>query len=103
MSAAGYAVPAAQQMRFARKTPSKQAGLMPAKVVLKPTLLKDHNLARVKPGWTPSYLVAFRMIILLRFFAAMYSSISDCDEGAVPARRARRPRPDPPPDRKSVV
>lgn len=78
---AGLNVPAAQQMRFARKTPSKQAGIMPAKVVLAPTLLKDHNLARVKPGWTPSYLVAFRMIILLRFFAAMYSSISDCDEG----------------------
>ncbi|KAK4699679.1 hypothetical protein P7C70_g6582, partial [Phenoliferia sp. Uapishka_3] len=79
MQSAGVNVPRAQQMRFARKTPNKQAGIMPVKFV-SIALLKDHNLSRVKPGWTPSYLVAFRMIILLRFFAAMYTSISDCDE-----------------------
>lgn len=83
MQSQGVNVPQAQQMRFAKAKPS-QAGILPKKVVYA-GILRDHNLRLVKPGWSPSYLVAFRMIILLRFFAAMYSSISDCDEGQSPS------------------
>lgn len=68
-------VPAAQQLRFAKKTPIKQ----PIKVIT-PKLLKDHN-TRLQTPWTPSFSTAFRLIIIVRFFAGMYTAISDCDEG----------------------
>lgn len=74
----GVAIPASQQLRFA-KAKSTNASVMPKKKV--EGALKDHNLRLAKPLWTPSFSVAFRLIIILRFFAAMYSSISDCDEG----------------------
>jgi alpha-1,2-mannosyltransferase len=32
--------------------------------------------------WNPGYSVAVRILLLVRFCAAMYSNISDCDEGA---------------------
>lgn len=70
-------VPAAQQMRFASATPRKST----AKPVLADTLLKDHFRRLALPGWSPSLLVAFRILILARFCGAMYTSIADCDEG----------------------
>lgn len=34
-----------------------------------------------RPPWMPSLSLAFRIFIFLRFTAAMYTGISDCDEG----------------------
>lgn len=34
-----------------------------------------------KAPWMPGFSLAFRMLLLLRFSAAMYSNIQDCDEG----------------------
>ncbi|KAM0753298.1 glycosyltransferase family 22 protein [Meredithblackwellia eburnea MCA 4105] len=89
MQPAGVNVPSSQQMRFAKaaQTPeqakkqleNRQKGIE-EKRKLDLALLKDHNLKLVKPGWSPSFLVVFRLIILVRFFAGMYSNISDCDE-----------------------
>lgn len=86
----GVAVPQAQQMRF-RKAPTGPV-LRKTKVVnpADQGLLKDHNLRLVLPGWSPSLLVAFRMIILIRFFSGMYTGIADCDEGALRLSLARR-------------
>ena len=71
-------VPQAQQLRFARKAPAKKA------VPVKPVdhLIKDqHKRASARQPWIPSFSQAFRLIILVRFFAAMYTSLADCDEG----------------------
>lgn len=73
-------VPQAQQMRFAPKGPVVKK--TKPKVVPPQTLLVDHLRRLALPGWSPSLLVAFRIIILVRFFAGMYTGISDCDEGA---------------------
>ena len=35
--------------------------------------------------WAPGFSVAFRMLILIRTCAAMYSNIQDCDEGGTEA------------------
>lgn len=72
----GVTVPRDQQIHFKRKTPAK-----PAKAVKlpEPTLLREYSRFML-PGWTPTFLTAFRIIILVRFFAAMYSGIQDCDE-----------------------
>ena len=73
-------VPAAQQLRFARKAPAKKVA--PKKPV--DNLIKDqHKRASNRQPWIPTFSSAFRLIILVRFFAAMYTSISDCDEGAI--------------------
>lgn len=77
-------VPEAQQMRFAKGPIVKKT--VP-KALLPTTLLVDHNLRLALPGWAPSLLVAFRLIILVRFFAGMYGVISDCDEGAFSSGR----------------
>lgn len=82
----GVAIPSSQQLRFAKAKPAT-ASVMPKKKV--EGLLKDHNLRMAKKPWTPSFKTAFRLIILLRFFAAMYSSISDCDEGKLVLEMAR--------------
>jgi len=47
--------------------------------VVKDTLIAEH-VNRNRPPWTPKLSVAFRILVLVRFCAAMYSSISDCDE-----------------------
>jgi len=72
----GVTVPRDQQIHFKRKTPAK-----PKKPVTLPgpTLLREYSRLML-PGWAPSALTAFRILILVRFFAAMYSTISDCDE-----------------------
>ncbi|KAI5477022.1 alpha-1,2-mannosyltransferase, glycosyltransferase family 22 protein [Pseudohyphozyma bogoriensis] len=73
---AGVNVPAGQQLRFRKAATA--AAKPPAKK--QPSLIRDPNVRVARPGWTPSFTTAFRMIILVRFFAGMYSSISDCDE-----------------------
>ena len=35
-----------------------------------------------QPPWTPSLSLAFRMFIFVRFTAAIYTGITDCDESA---------------------
>ncbi|SCZ96043.1 BZ3500_MvSof-1268-A1-R1_Chr8-1g09965 [Microbotryum saponariae] len=76
-----YGVPAAQELRLAKK--GSTPGVMRRTAVLNPAdrgLLRDHNLRLVLPGWSPPLLVAFRMIILVRFFAAMYTSLTGYEE-----------------------
>lgn len=84
MQSQGINVPAAQQLRF-----KKQAKAPKAVVKVVPSILKDQNFKAARRPWTPSFSVAFRMIIIIRFFAAMYSTISDCDEGALMRQRGR--------------
>ncbi|WAQ87472.1 hypothetical protein PtA15_8A376 [Puccinia triticina] len=48
-------------------------------VVVKDTLIAE-QINRNRPPWVPKLSVAFRILVLVRFCAAMYSSISDCDE-----------------------
>lgn len=80
-------VPAAQQLRFAKKAPRQpKVTRLPV-----PTLLKDHNYRLQQSPWTPSFSAAFRLIILARFFAGMYTILSDCDEGSVPSSLAMIP------------
>ncbi|PLW17988.1 hypothetical protein PCANC_03611 [Puccinia coronata f. sp. avenae] len=48
-------------------------------VVVKDTLIAE-QINRNRPPWAPKLSVAFRILVLVRFCAAMYSSIQDCDE-----------------------
>ncbi|GAA5884430.1 hypothetical protein JCM16303_005077 [Sporobolomyces ruberrimus] len=77
----GVTVPRGQQLRFKKAGPKPQpnpntAALRPQE----PGLLKDHNLRFAFARWNPTMLTAFRLILLIRFCSAMYTSISDCDE-----------------------
>ncbi|GAA5967449.1 hypothetical protein JCM11641_000549 [Rhodosporidiobolus odoratus] len=85
----GIAVPSAQQLRFRSKRTSVKKDetgkpvLSPNARVLRPQepgLLKDPNLRYSFARWNPPLLTAFRLLILIRFCAAMYTAISDCDE-----------------------
>lgn len=90
----GLNVPLDQQIRFrsTRKPPSASKDGTPPKLVPNPNvralrpvetgLIKDPNMRYAFARWQPSLLVAFRFIILIRFCAAMYTAIGDCDEGA---------------------
>lgn len=92
----GLNVPLDQQIRFrsTRKPPSASKDGTPPKLVPNPNvralrpvetgLIKDPNMRYAFARWQPSLLVAFRFIILIRFCAAMYTAIGDCDEGAPP-------------------
>lgn len=78
----GVTVPTGQQLRFKKSGVKVQpnpntAALRPQE----PGLLKDHNLRFAFARWNPTMLTAFRLILLVRFCSAMYTSISDCDEG----------------------
>lgn len=86
----GVNVPSAQQLRFrSNKTAVKQGPdykpvLNPNARVMRPQepgLLKDPNMRFAFGRWNPSVYVAFRLILLIRFCAAMYTAIADCDEG----------------------
>ncbi|CAH7668169.1 Alg9-like mannosyltransferase family-domain-containing protein, partial [Phakopsora pachyrhizi] len=50
-----------------------------AKIKIKDTLIRE-QLNRTSLPWVPGLSVAFRILILIRFCSAMYTSISDCDE-----------------------
>ncbi|KAF8495055.1 glycosyltransferase family 22 protein [Gautieria morchelliformis] len=43
-------------------------------------VLQDQVRRTAKAPWTPNFSLAFRIILLVRFSAAMYSNIQDCDE-----------------------
>ena len=36
-----------------------------------------------RPPWCPSFVTAVRILIIIRVSGAMYTNISDCDEGAL--------------------
>ncbi|EFP83622.1 uncharacterized protein PGTG_09335 [Puccinia graminis f. sp. tritici CRL 75-36-700-3] len=78
----------AQTIRFRKPTNNSSASkaadssekLKAAKhFVVKDTLIAE-QINRNRPPWVPKLSVAFRILVLVRFCAAMYSSISDCDE-----------------------
>ncbi|GAA5927109.1 hypothetical protein JCM1841_006050 [Sporobolomyces salmonicolor] len=78
----GVNVPSAQQLRF-RGASSKKTQPNPNTSALRPVepgLLKDHNLRFAFARWNPTLLTAFRLLILIRFCAAMYTAFNDCDE-----------------------
>ncbi|GAA6059335.1 hypothetical protein JCM10212_005915 [Sporobolomyces blumeae] len=77
----GVTVPTGQQLRF--KKSGVQVKANPNTAALRPEepgLLKDHNLRFAFARWNPTLLTAFRMLLLVRFCSAMYTTISDCDE-----------------------
>lgn len=83
----GVNVPTGQQIRF--KKSGVKVAPNPNTAALRPQepgLLKDHNLRFAFARWNPTMLTAFRLILLIRFCAAMYTAISDCDEGEAPSR-----------------
>lgn len=80
----GVTVPRTQQLRFKKASTTSKPQPNPNTAALRPQepgLLKDHNLRFAFARWNPTTLTAFRLILLIRFCAAMYTSISDCDEG----------------------
>ncbi|GAA5821166.1 hypothetical protein JCM11251_004497 [Rhodosporidiobolus azoricus] len=91
VNSAGVNLPQDQQIRFrsskrsteVKKDKDGKPLLNPNTRVLRPAepgLLKDPNMRFAFARWNPSLLVAFRLLILIRFCAAMYTGISDCDE-----------------------
>ncbi|MBW0462103.1 hypothetical protein O181_001818 [Austropuccinia psidii MF-1] len=81
--------PGTQAIRFRKPTNSSTASKAAdaseklkagaAGKAIKDTLICE-RLNRNRPPWIPKLSVAFRLLILIRFSAAMYTSISDCDE-----------------------
>lgn len=71
-------VPAAQEMRFSPAPGKKSPAVSDA---AKATVQRDLLLKERVPVPGLNALTAFRIIIVARFCGAMYSSISDCDEG----------------------
>lgn len=55
-------------------------------------LLNVFKIYRSKKIWVPSLSVAFRLLLLARFCAAMYSNIQDCDEGEIDLCYCASPR-----------
>jgi len=43
-------------------------------------ILQDQLRRSQRAPWCPSFSLAFRILLFLRFCAAMYSNIQDCDE-----------------------
>ncbi|KAK0465555.1 glycosyltransferase family 22 protein [Desarmillaria tabescens] len=43
-------------------------------------ILQDQLRRSDRPPWSPSFSLAFRIILLIRVMGAMYSNIDDCDE-----------------------
>lgn len=77
-----------QTIRFRRPTTQSDASkaadssekLKSGKVnLVKDTLIRE-QINRNDPPWVPKLSVAFRILVLVRFSAAMYTSISDSDE-----------------------
>ncbi|KAM0787191.1 hypothetical protein ACM66B_006434 [Microbotryomycetes sp. NB124-2] len=82
-SPAGFNVPAAQQLRFRGKAGASVPGGMQLKAGTKlaspSTRLLIVDGSRL-PGWTPTAVMAARILIVVRWYAAMVSNITDCDE-----------------------
>lgn len=45
-------------------------------------ILQDQLRRAARRPWNPSFSLAVRILLLVRFTGAMYSNIDDCDEGA---------------------
>ncbi|KAL0581041.1 mannosyltransferase [Marasmius crinis-equi] len=67
-----------QTIRFRR--PQGEEKPKQPKVDLHSTILQDKVRRTAKPAWSPSFSLAFRILILIRVTGAMYSNIDDCDE-----------------------
>ncbi|KAI0068066.1 asparagine-linked glycosylation 9 protein isoform a [Artomyces pyxidatus] len=71
-----------QTIRFRRPTNNQEAEKPPPTPKLRHTgILQDQLRRTARPPWSPSFSLAFRMLLLIRVTAAMYSNIQDCDEG----------------------
>ncbi|KAK4053366.1 mannosyltransferase [Microbotryomycetes sp. JL221] len=93
MSAAGINVPAAQQLRFRQNNKSKHDGSVLRAGTINGTVNKGTGSASSSalvrpliadasrlPGWSPSLVLAARILIVARWYSAMCSIITDCDE-----------------------
>ncbi|KAG8968253.1 mannosyltransferase [Tulasnella sp. 425] len=70
-----------ETVRFARPTTGQQDEKPKPKPPVKyDALLHDQLRKNTKGPWCPSFSVAFRILVLIRFCSAIYSNISDCDE-----------------------
>src|ERR1700761_4156781 len=61
-------IAAAKRIRSSMRTASEKLGFQLRRAARRP--------------WNPSFSLAVRILLLMRFAAAMYSNIDDCDEGA---------------------
>ncbi|KAF9015664.1 glycosyltransferase family 22 protein [Cyathus striatus] len=68
-----------QTLRFRRPT-TEQPKPQPPKPVRHAGILQDQLRRAQRRPWNPSFSLAVRILLLVRFSAAMYSNISDCDE-----------------------
>ncbi|KAI0049268.1 glycosyltransferase family 22 protein [Auriscalpium vulgare] len=71
-----------QTIRFRRPTNNQEAEKpAPLPPKLRHTgILQDQLRRAARPPWSPSFSLALRILMLVRFTAAMYSNIQDCDE-----------------------
>ncbi|KAG8833676.1 mannosyltransferase, partial [Serendipita sp. 399] len=81
------AIPGTQQLRLRKPinaaAPNESSSKPKSATVEDRELLKDkkaYPTQRSAPSWSPSFSSAVRLLLLVRFCAAMYSNISDCDE-----------------------
>ncbi|KAF9270644.1 asparagine-linked glycosylation 9 protein isoform a [Marasmius fiardii PR-910] len=69
-----------QTIRFRRPQQQEDKQKSQPKVDLHSGILQDKVRRTAKPPWSPSFSLAFRILILMRVTGAMYSNIDDCDE-----------------------
>ncbi|ESK90937.1 glycosyltransferase family 22 protein [Moniliophthora roreri MCA 2997] len=68
-----------QTLRF-RRPQQDSAPKTSSKTDVNDGILQDKVRRTAKPPWSPSFSLAFRILILIRITGAMYSNIDDCDE-----------------------
>ncbi|KAG7099645.1 hypothetical protein E1B28_001471 [Marasmius oreades] len=68
-----------QTIRFRRPQQEDKQKSKP-RVDVHSGILQDKVRRTAKPPWSPSFSIAFRILILMRVTGAMYSNIDDCDE-----------------------
>ncbi|KAI0278179.1 Alg9-like mannosyltransferase family-domain-containing protein [Russula aff. rugulosa BPL654] len=70
-----------QTLRFRRPIEKDQNEYAPKSVAARHTgILQDQLRRAARPPWVPRFSVAFRILLIFRVTAAMYSNIQDCDE-----------------------
>lgn len=71
-----------QTIRFRRPTnqPKEDSVEPPKRIDRHAGILQDQLRRAQKAPWCPSFSLAVRILLLVRFSAAMYSNIQDCDE-----------------------
>ncbi|KAG8902882.1 mannosyltransferase [Tulasnella sp. 403] len=77
---AGTNPPRIETIRFARPTKQEPETFKPKPALWNTGILQDQLRKHTRGPWCPSFSVAFRIILLIRVSAAVYSNISDCDE-----------------------